>query len=108
MGRQGPHGGVCAPAKFGMPSGRGLLEIQRECDGIAVEGLFPEAGGTREACNGLARLEMRIENNFGHESLASPRPDLESRPALSPGPPGRTGCGPVCLPLPRPAGIQCL
>jgi hypothetical protein len=47
-------------------SGRGLLEVQGECNAIAVERCLPEPGQARELRDRLARLEMRIEDDFGY------------------------------------------
>jgi hypothetical protein len=49
----------------------GLLQVQRECDAIAVERSLAKSDRTRESLDRRARLEMGIENELGHGQDAS-------------------------------------
>src|SRR5262245_11332783 len=94
----------------------GLLQVQRECNAIAVERLLAKPDRARQSRDGRARLEMGIENDLGHgqdaaglqsiENLPQRRLAIRSRPEPSLARSGRTGRGRAC-PLPaRPREIE--
>jgi hypothetical protein len=49
----------------------GLLQVQRECNAIAVERSLAKSDRTRESLDRRARLEMGIENELSHRQDAS-------------------------------------
>src|SRR5262249_22983058 len=48
----------------------GLLQVQRECNAIAVERSLAKSDRTRESLDRRARLVMGIEHEFGHRQDA--------------------------------------
>src|SRR2546430_2674785 len=59
-------------------SGERLFEIQRIRDAVAVERLLPESGRVGQSRDRLARLEMRVEYDFGHGQSAARLQGIEN------------------------------